>query len=438
MRGKKYLWTLAAVYMAYLTHGIQAIILSQNKVSFFTQWGYTDATLGAAAVSAVIAYTGLAKFLSVWICGEISDKIGRKSMIATGGILYLAAFAGLWLSHSYTVACVCAFALGLATSFFDGACYPAVQESWIKSPGTGLVFIKGFISVSGMVYPLLVVSLTNSGNWTVGVILPIIMSAIVVALAFIAPYSYDKELKEKRAAKKAAIAAGTYVAPTKEDKLDDDAKRGEARFVKKPPIGVVIGCALYGFIAMATMFSAQQYIRAFGETNLGMTDFGGASLTTVYTVASLAAVLIMGFLMSKFRWRTLKVLLIDLIGSIIGYGIVYLFPSTTTVYIGTVMIGFFAAGGALQCGVALIQEMHPGNKGRNLGIYYTFMGLASYVIPYIQAGLIKLSGEAQATATNLLLNLGMAVVGLLFMLYLIANYKKWFGVSPFSKKGDDE
>ena len=37
MRAKKYYWTLAVVYMAYLTHGIQAIILSQNKASFFTQ-----------------------------------------------------------------------------------------------------------------------------------------------------------------------------------------------------------------------------------------------------------------------------------------------------------------------------------------------------------------------------------------------------------------
>jgi len=82
--------------------------------------------------------------------------------------------------------------------------------------------------------------------------------------------------------------------------------------------------------------------------------------------------------------------------------------------------------------------MHPGNKGRNLGIYYTFMGLASYVIPYIQSWLIKLTGEAQASLTNLLINLVMAMVGLLFMIYLSINYKKWFGVSVFSKISDDE
>ena len=33
MRAKKYILSMAMVYMAYFTHGIQAIILSQNKVT---------------------------------------------------------------------------------------------------------------------------------------------------------------------------------------------------------------------------------------------------------------------------------------------------------------------------------------------------------------------------------------------------------------------
>ncbi|MFB0921559.1 MAG: MFS transporter [Oscillospiraceae bacterium] len=437
MRAKKYLWTLAAVYMAYLTHGIQAILLSQNKVSFFTQWGYTDAKLGAAAVSAVIAYTGLAKFLTVWICGEISDKIGRKLMIAIGAAMYILGFLGLLLTHSYTVACVCAFALGAATSCFDGSCYPAVQESWTRSPSTAVILIKGVISVSGFIYPLLVVSLTQSGNWTIGVILPIVMSVVIFALALIAPYSYDEE-KKLRKSDPAVKAAYEKELAEKKHVLDADAQKAAARFVKKPPFGVTIGCALYGFIAMATMFSAQQYIKAFGQTYMGMSDMASASLTSIYTAGSLIAVITWGIFMAKFRRRTLNILLIDLAGSVVAYALVCTIHVQAMVYVATFLIGFFAAGGALQCGVSLMQEMHPGNKGRNLGIYYTFMGLASYVIPYIQSWLIKLTGEAQASLTNLLINLGMAVVGLLFMVYLAMNYKKWFGVSVFSKISDTE
>lgn len=33
----KYLFAIATVYMCYLTHGVQAIIFSQNQVNFYTQ-----------------------------------------------------------------------------------------------------------------------------------------------------------------------------------------------------------------------------------------------------------------------------------------------------------------------------------------------------------------------------------------------------------------
>ena len=41
MKAKKYLLSIICVYFCYLTHGIQAIILSQNNVNFAKQWGRT-------------------------------------------------------------------------------------------------------------------------------------------------------------------------------------------------------------------------------------------------------------------------------------------------------------------------------------------------------------------------------------------------------------
>ena len=43
------------------------------------------------------------------------------------------------------------------------------------------------------------------------------------------------------------------------------------------------------------------------------------------------------------------------------------------------LLGFFAAGGALQTGLGVRQEFCPGPKGRNTGIYYTSMGFARCV-----------------------------------------------------------
>ena len=87
MKAKKYLWSIICVYFCYLTHGIQAIILSQNNVNFAKQWGFNMSdpqsaayAAGLAAVSTAVAWTGFGKFVSVWIGGEISDRVGRKKL----------------------------------------------------------------------------------------------------------------------------------------------------------------------------------------------------------------------------------------------------------------------------------------------------------------------------------------------------------------------
>ena len=117
-QAKKYLFAIATVYMCYLTHGVQAIIFSQNQVNFYTQWGYTDATAGAAAVAMAITWTGVGKFVSVWIGGEISDRIGRKLPAVLGAVLYTICFVIMLVTDNATVACVAGFLSGVATSGF--------------------------------------------------------------------------------------------------------------------------------------------------------------------------------------------------------------------------------------------------------------------------------------------------------------------------------
>ena len=94
MKTKNYLMSIVCVYMCYLTHGIQAIILSQNNINFATQWGFDMSTpdsaayaAGLAAVSTAVAWVGFGKFVSVWIGGEISDRVGRKKLMIGGAFL---------------------------------------------------------------------------------------------------------------------------------------------------------------------------------------------------------------------------------------------------------------------------------------------------------------------------------------------------------------
>ena len=107
MKAKKYLWSIICVYFCYLTHGIQAIILSQNNVNFAKQWGFNMSdpqsaayAAGLAAVSTAVAWTGFGKFVSVWIGGEISDRVGRYLLRVHWLLLYAVLHPELQLQDS--------------------------------------------------------------------------------------------------------------------------------------------------------------------------------------------------------------------------------------------------------------------------------------------------------------------------------------------------
>ena len=58
MKAKKYILSLITIYLCYFTHGMQVLMLSQNKIQFYEKWGYTDPSAGAAAVSMAITALG--------------------------------------------------------------------------------------------------------------------------------------------------------------------------------------------------------------------------------------------------------------------------------------------------------------------------------------------------------------------------------------------
>ena len=416
---------MAMVYMAYFTHGIQAIILSQNKVNFFTQWGYTDEVAGAAAVSLAITATGFGKFLTVWLGGEISDKIGRKKMAVAGGILYIVCFAGLLFSTNFTVACVCAFLAGVATSgFWDASLYPAVQEAVEpRFAGSALIGIKAFVSVSGIIYPLMAVHFSNSGNWHINVWIPLVMSVVCVVLAVIAPFAYDDDMKEtvKTADGETKNAAQAEI---------DAAK---ASMLVKPNGLVNFITMFYGFLCMFIMYGAQQYTKAFGMTNCGLTEMQAAGMTSIYTVGSIIAVVFWAIMMGKLKWNPLKVVLIDSVFTAVALAIVLLVKNVGVIYVAIALLGFFAAGGALQTGLGVRQLMCPGPKGRNTGIYYTWMGLASCFLPYIVSAMTKSIGETSAIYTMMGLLLAASVIATVMMFYLVGQHKKIFGKSAMSE-----
>lgn len=422
-RAKKYMFAIAVTYMCYLTHGIQAIILSQNQVNFYTQWGFTDATAGAAAVSMAIVWTGVGKFVSVWAGGELSDRIGRKIPAVIGGVLYIAFFCILLTTTNATVACVASFMAGLATSgFWDASLYPASQEADPKHAASWVIGIKFVISVSGIVYPLFAAMNSDPASWHINIYIPIVMSIIATVMAIFCSFVYDDERKTKVSDNSNA-----------KNKAEAEIQAAKDAMLAQPNALVNFITMFYGFVCMFIMYGAQQYTKQFGMTNCGLDPVAAAGLTSIYTVGSLIAVLFWAFMMGKLRWNPAKVILIDSIISAVALAMVLLIHVTVIIYIAIALLGFGAAGGALQTGLIVRQNFHPGPKGRNVGIYYTFMGAGSVFLPLIVGSMTTAVGQGTAVWIMMVLLLAFSILAILMMLYLVKQSKKLFGYSALEK-----
>ena len=145
-------------------------------------------------------------------------------------------------------------------------------------------------------------------------------------------------------------------------------------------------------------------------------------------------------MMGKLRWNPVKVILIDSIIAVAGLGVVLLaLPlgvGAGAVYVGIALLGFGAAGGMLQTGVTQRQLICPGPRGRNVGMYYTFMGAASVFLPGIVGAMTSATGEASAVWIMMVLLLVAAILSVLMALYLISQFKSMFGYSALEKVRD--
>ena len=413
---KHYGFALATVYMCYFTYGIQALILSQNKVNFYTQWGITDPTAGSAAVSMAIAAMGFGKLLSVWIGGELSDRVGRKKFAVAGAVAYIICFTMMLLATDATACYIAAFLSGVATSgFWDAALYPAAQEAEPKYAASGVIGIKAAVSVMGVIYPIFVAAFSAPHIWHVNIYLPIVLSVVCLIMTIITPFRYDDERATKTDGDNGMDEAQAEIQAAKDAML------------KKPGVLVQVFTLVMAFICMFIMYGAQQYTKAFGMANLGLDEMGGAALASIYTVGSITAVFFWAVVMGKLRWNPLKVLLIDFAFSALALALVLVVPNVAIVYVAIALLGFFAAGGALQTGLVVRQNYCPGPKGRNTGMYMTFMGVGATFLPFIVGAMTTAMGETGALYTMMGLLLAAAIVGLLFCIYLAIQSKPLFG-----------
>lgn len=107
----------------------------------------------------------------------------------------------------------------------------------------------------------------------------------------------------------------------------------------------------------------------------------------------------------------------------VASAVLYLYPSPFVCTAGAFLIGFSAAGGILQLGVAVMAEFFPDSKAKVTSVYMMMGGLANFVIPLATGYLSQIS-----IRYVILLDFGLAVLTFLSAIYLFKRYYAVFRI----------
>lgn len=353
------------IYVAYFLHGASVIALAQNMSALAEKFA-TD----SAGIAYLISGIGLGRLVTILFFGALSDKFGRRSMILLGLVLYVLFFLGIPYSPNLTIAFILAFCVGAANSAIDTGGYPAMIECFPKASSSAVILLKAMVSFGQMLYPMCVSFLMVSGLWYGWAF--IVPGAILIVLSLFI-------IKCRFPGTSGSGAAGADVPQMR----------------AKPKM------MLEGLVAVV---------------------FGVCAFSTFYVVAVWMPRYAFAYLL-KSKVRSVWAMTLNGLIACVASAVLYLYPSPFVCTAGAFLIGFSAAGGILQLGVAVMAEFFPDSKAKVTSVYMMMGGLANFVIPLATGYLSQIS-----IRYVILLDFGLAVLTFLSAIYLFKRYYAVFRI----------
>lgn len=395
----RYTPTLVGLYINYIVHGMGVIILSQNQNILAEEWG-TD----IAGVGAVISMLGIGHFFGNFITGVLSDKYGRKVTVIGGMFSYILFFAGILFSPNVTIASIFGIIAGVANSFLDSGTYPALSEAVPNKAGSANVLIKAFIQIGQFTLPIIIGALIANNAWYGwSFVVPIVVLVLNTILIFSVKFP-DEHAREQGSEVDTIQAVQFKEQPS----------------LKREGIALLI----YGFTAQTTFYVISQYINQYGMYVAGMENTDANLLLSYYSIGSIACVFITAILATRIR--SVNLMLVYTISAFLSLLMMYIWPTPTVLRIGSVLIGFFAAGGVLQLGLTVMEEFFPEKKGTVTSLYFALGSVASFLVPIICSNLAVRGGEVTASNVHdiMLFDVAVTAVGVMVAIYVFYRYRK--------------
>lgn len=355
------------IYINYAILSMAQIIISQYSSRFQAMWS-TD----LHGISTVISMMGIGRILTILFAGDFSDRFGRKPVLIVGMIANAVFLAGLMFSQSMLMAAIFSLFLGFANSFDDAAAYPALSEAFPAKSASMNSLVKAAMSLAQFVLPFVVAFIPNA-SVTLGILTVVVLIDLgLIVMSRFAPQDTVPESDEEKK-KETELAAESG---------------NESAAVNKPKMKVDgIGLIALGFTISFTFYVYTQYIPNFGTSVLGLSDVAAKSLMSWYAIFSLISVFVTTVLVTKIKPIYL-VILYPLI-SLVFLILMIIFPSAMMARITSAVVGFFAAGGVWQLGLAVLTQYFPQKKGKVTG-YYSFAAALTYFVgPFISSFIIS-------------------------------------------------
>lgn len=384
------------IYLNYAILSIAQIIISQYSSSFQVQWN-TD----LKGISTVISMMGIGRLLTILFAGVFSDKYGRKPILIVGMVSNSIFFAGLVFSNSLIAASIFSLFLGFANSFDDSAAYPALSEAFPAKSASMNSLVKAAMSVAQFVLPFIVAAISNA-KVTVVILAIVIIANIVLVIS--SKFPKTNAVSQEQPKKKA-------------ENLDTTTLSGNKPSMKID--GLLLICL--GFTISFTFYVYTQYIPNYGTTVLGLDPNVAKSLISWYAIFSLISVFLTTVIVTKVK-PIILVIVYPLISLIFLFAL-SAFPSAGLARITSAVIGFFAAGGVWQLGLAVLTKYFPGEKGRMTG-YYSFAAALTYFVgPFASSFII---GSTPASVLTVFwLDVAVTLIGVLAALTVFVRAKKY-------------
>lgn len=395
---KRHASLATAIYINYAILSMAQIIISQYSSRFQAMWS-TD----LHGISTVISMMGIGRIITILFAGDFSDRFGRKPVLIVGMIVNAVFLTGLMFSSSMLMAAIFSLFLGFANSFDDAAAYPALSEAFPAKSASMNSLVKAAMSLAQFVLPFIVAVIPNA-SVTLGILaVVVVIDLVMIIMSRFAPQDTVPESPAEKA----------------EEKVIAQENDGKANKPKMKVDG--IGLISLGFTISFTFYVYTQYIPNFGTSVLGLSDVAAKSLMSWYAIFSLISVFVTTILVTKIK-PIILVILYPLI-ALAFLVLMIVFPSPMMARVTSAVVGFFAAGGVWQLGLAVLTQYFPQKKGKVTG-YYSFAAALTYFVgPFISSFII--STTAASVLQVFWIDAFVTLVGVAIAVFVQLRNKKY-------------